>query len=84
MEHKWKAALNVATAEPVNWKAAGVKPEKSVTEKPAGGPRKAWNAGSLAGVVAVEELQEGKGGDDVDFSSCWDATRVAQPSLASC
>ncbi len=56
VEQKWNDALNLATAEPVNRDAAGVKLERSVTEKPAGGTNKAWYAGGAAGVTAIEAI----------------------------
>ncbi len=44
----------MAAAEPISWEATGVKSEKSVTDKLAGTFKKAWKAGSTAGVATVE------------------------------
>jgi hypothetical protein len=41
VEQKWKDALNVAAVELANWRVARVKSERPVTEKQAGGPKKA-------------------------------------------
>jgi hypothetical protein len=48
VEQKWRDALNVAAAELVSWEPAVKKPEKLLTERQAGNPKKVFNKGVAA------------------------------------